>query len=98
MRRARSLQAKCLALPVKVRIEKFGFARFRISGQMEKQLTKSRNKRKKRISKGAHSSEQWTEIEVGKFRNSLHSELSAQGKFMEINGYSISIYKSIYLH
>ena len=27
-----SPQAKCLALPVKVRIEKFGFARFRNSG------------------------------------------------------------------
>ena len=43
---------------------KWTFARFRISGHTEKQLTKQQQKRS-RNSKVTHSCDQWTKIEVG---------------------------------
>ena len=59
-------------------------------------ITLRNQQKKRRISNVAHSSEQWTEIDVDKFWNSLHSEWSARTKVHGENVYSISIYKSIY--
>ena len=97
MRHARSLQAKCLALPVKIRIEKFGFARFRNSGQTKNNWPNhdiiNGNSGSPKLLIQANNGQK---LKLVNFWNSLHSELSAHGNIMEINSYSISLYKSIY--